>query len=79
MRAVTTTEFMTADWYRMPHEVLDRLWRAALAPAGRAGVLVCAAAGFFAYALFLSGRDPAGLPACYANVARLLDDVPAAD
>jgi len=27
IRAVTTTDFMTADWYRMPHEVLDRMAR----------------------------------------------------
>ena len=27
VRAVTTTDFMTADWYRMPHEVLDRMSR----------------------------------------------------
>ena len=27
VRAVTTTDFMTADWYRMPHEVLDRIGR----------------------------------------------------
>jgi GMP synthase (glutamine-hydrolysing) len=27
VRAVTTTDFMTADWYRMPHEVLDRISR----------------------------------------------------
>jgi GMP synthase (glutamine-hydrolysing) len=27
VRAVTTTDFMTADWYRMPHEVLDRMGR----------------------------------------------------
>ncbi|MDQ3283298.1 MAG: glutamine-hydrolyzing GMP synthase [Acidobacteriota bacterium] len=27
IRAVTTTDFMTADWFRMPHEVLDRMAR----------------------------------------------------
>jgi GMP synthase (glutamine-hydrolysing) len=27
VRAVSTTDFMTADWYRMPHEVLDRIAR----------------------------------------------------
>ena len=27
IRAVTTTDFMTADWYRMPHEILDRMAR----------------------------------------------------
>ena len=27
VRAVSTTDFMTADWYRMPHEVLDRMAR----------------------------------------------------
>ncbi|HJQ35785.1 MAG TPA: glutamine-hydrolyzing GMP synthase [Thermoanaerobaculia bacterium] len=27
IRAVTTTDFMTADWYRMPHDLLDRLAR----------------------------------------------------
>lgn len=27
VRAVATTDFMTADWYRMPHEVLDRIAR----------------------------------------------------
>jgi GMP synthase (glutamine-hydrolysing) len=27
IRAVSTTDFMTADWYRMPHEVLDRMSR----------------------------------------------------
>ncbi len=27
VRAVTTTDFMTADWFRMPHDVLDRLGR----------------------------------------------------
>ncbi|MBK5258547.1 MAG: glutamine-hydrolyzing GMP synthase [Thermoanaerobaculia bacterium] len=27
VRAVTTTDFMTADWFRMPHEVLDRISR----------------------------------------------------
>ena len=27
VRAVTTTDFMTADWYRMPHDVLDRIAR----------------------------------------------------
>ena len=27
VRAVTTTDFMTADWYRMPHDVLDRISR----------------------------------------------------
>jgi GMP synthase (glutamine-hydrolysing) len=27
VRAVTTTDFMTADWYRMPHELLDRMSR----------------------------------------------------
>ena len=25
IRAVTTDDFMTADWYRMPHEVLQRI------------------------------------------------------
>jgi GMP synthase (glutamine-hydrolysing) len=27
IRAVATTDFMTADWYRMPHEALDRMAR----------------------------------------------------
>jgi GMP synthase (glutamine-hydrolysing) len=27
VRAVQSTDFMTADWYRMPHEVLDRIGR----------------------------------------------------
>ncbi|HVT43040.1 MAG TPA: glutamine-hydrolyzing GMP synthase [Thermoanaerobaculia bacterium] len=27
LRAVSTTDFMTADWYRMPHEVLDIISR----------------------------------------------------
>jgi GMP synthase (glutamine-hydrolysing) len=27
VRAVTTTDFMTADWYRMPYDVLDRMAR----------------------------------------------------
>jgi GMP synthase (glutamine-hydrolysing) len=27
VRAVTTSDFMTADWYRFPHEVLDRISR----------------------------------------------------
>jgi len=27
LRAVTTTDFMTADWYRMPHDLLDRASR----------------------------------------------------
>ncbi|HEU4522180.1 MAG TPA: glutamine-hydrolyzing GMP synthase [Thermoanaerobaculia bacterium] len=27
VRAVTTTDFMTADWYRMPHELMDRISR----------------------------------------------------
>jgi GMP synthase (glutamine-hydrolysing) len=27
VRAVTTTDFMTADWYRMPQDVLDRIAR----------------------------------------------------
>ena len=27
VRAVVTTDFMTADWYRMPHDVLDRIAR----------------------------------------------------
>jgi len=27
IRAVTTTDFMTADWFRMPHEILDRMAR----------------------------------------------------
>jgi GMP synthase (glutamine-hydrolysing) len=27
VRAVATTDFMTADWYRMPHDVLDRIAR----------------------------------------------------
>jgi GMP synthase (glutamine-hydrolysing) len=27
VRAVTTTDFMTADWYRMPHDLLDRIGR----------------------------------------------------
>jgi len=27
VRAVQTTDFMTADWYRMPHDVLDRIGR----------------------------------------------------
>ncbi|HKR66225.1 MAG TPA: glutamine-hydrolyzing GMP synthase [Thermoanaerobaculia bacterium] len=27
IRAVATTDFMTADWYRMPHDVLDRMAR----------------------------------------------------
>jgi GMP synthase (glutamine-hydrolysing) len=25
LRAVTTDDFMTADWFRMPHEVLQRV------------------------------------------------------
>jgi GMP synthase (glutamine-hydrolysing) len=27
VRAVTTTDFMTADWYRMPHDLMDRISR----------------------------------------------------
>jgi len=27
VRAVSTTDFMTADWYRMPHDVLDAMAR----------------------------------------------------
>ena len=27
VRAVTTTDFMTADWFRMPYDVLDRISR----------------------------------------------------
>ena len=27
VRSVTTTDFMTADWYRMPYDVLDRIAR----------------------------------------------------
>ena len=27
IRAVSTTDFMTADWYRMPHDLLDRMAR----------------------------------------------------
>ena len=27
VRAVSTTDFMTADWYRMPHDLLDRMAR----------------------------------------------------
>jgi GMP synthase (glutamine-hydrolysing) len=27
VRAVSTTDFMTADWYRMPHDVLDAISR----------------------------------------------------
>ncbi len=27
VRAVTTTDFMTADWYRFPPEILDRIAR----------------------------------------------------
>jgi GMP synthase (glutamine-hydrolysing) len=27
IRSVTTTDFMTADWFRMPHDVLDRMSR----------------------------------------------------
>jgi GMP synthase (glutamine-hydrolysing) len=27
VRAVTTTDFMTADWFRMPHDILDRMAR----------------------------------------------------
>ena len=27
IRAVTTTDFMTADWFRMPHDLLDRMAR----------------------------------------------------
>jgi len=27
VRAVSTTDFMTADWYRMPHDVLDHIGR----------------------------------------------------
>jgi GMP synthase (glutamine-hydrolysing) len=25
IRAVTTSDFMTADWFRMPHDVLQRI------------------------------------------------------
>ena len=27
IRAVTTSDFMTADWYRMPYDVLDHMSR----------------------------------------------------
>ncbi len=27
VRAVTTSDFMTADWYRMPHDLLDHIAR----------------------------------------------------
>ena len=27
VRAVSTTDFMTADWYRMPHDLMDRIAR----------------------------------------------------
>ena len=27
VRAVTTTDFMTADWFRMPHDLLDHIAR----------------------------------------------------
>ena len=27
VRAVTTTDFMTADWFRMPHDLMDRIAR----------------------------------------------------
>ena len=31
VRAVQTTDFMTADWFRMPHEVLDAIARRVVA------------------------------------------------
>jgi GMP synthase (glutamine-hydrolysing) len=27
IRCVTTSDFMTADWFRMPHDVLDAISR----------------------------------------------------
>jgi hypothetical protein len=51
------------------------LRRAAAAAAGPAGVVLCAAAGFFTMTVFVARRDPAGLPAHYAATARLLDDL----
>jgi aminoglycoside phosphotransferase (APT) family kinase protein len=51
------------------------LRRAALAAAGPAGVVLCAAAGFFTATLFVARRDRARLPAHYAATARLLDDL----
>jgi Ser/Thr protein kinase RdoA (MazF antagonist) len=54
---------------------LAALRRASTAPAGRAGLVLCTAAGFFTMTVFLAGRDPAGLPAHYATTGRVLGDL----
>ena len=69
---------VTADG-RLTTEVLAHPAVAASAPAGPAGLILCAAAGFFTMTVFLAGRDRPGLPAHYASTERLrgdLDDLP---
>jgi aminoglycoside phosphotransferase (APT) family kinase protein len=58
-----------------PAPALASLRRAALAAAGWAGLTVCAAAGFFNLAVFLSRRNPSRLAAHYAHTTRMLDDL----
>jgi aminoglycoside phosphotransferase (APT) family kinase protein len=56
---------------------LATLRRAAVAAAGPAGLVLCAAVGFFTLTVFVARRDSAALPAHYAATARLLDDLDA--
>jgi hypothetical protein len=56
---------------------LATLGRAAVAAAGPAGLVLCAAVGFFTLTVFVARRDPAGLPAHYAATGRQLDDLDA--